>query len=113
MQDIPISMRVPTRLTLGSMGDLPDGVTIKEKKQIFQFDAEGFSIMQWVFTVSSLASAALLAEWLKKKFIDPQPKERDKEVSICESHTVVRSGEEFVEFYQREIHARIKEVEKD
>jgi p-aminobenzoyl-glutamate transporter AbgT len=95
------------------MSDLPDGVTVKEEKQIVQLDSEGFSIIMWVFTVSSGAAATLLADWLKKKFIDPQPKEREKEVSICETHAIVRSGNEFVEVYHRELKASIKEIKKD
>jgi hypothetical protein len=108
MTTLPISLYIPSRVASDFVAP-PSGVTVKEKKQIYHFDAEGFSVLKIVLEFGSGVAVSVVAAWLYDAFLKKDPAAKERELTIREVQYRIESREQLVEVLEREIKVRTKE----
>ncbi len=108
MTALPVSLYVPTRVA-SDFAAPPAGVTVKDKKQIFHFDAEGFSELKFLLEFVGGVTATILASWIYDTFLKKEPPAKERELAIREVRYRIESKEQLVEILKREIKICTKE----
>ena len=108
MTTLPISLYIPSKLA-ASFPAPPSGVAITEKKQIYHFDAEGFSVLNLVLTIGGGVATKVLASWIYDTFLKKEPKAKERELVIREVQYRIESQEQLVEILEREVKFTTKE----
>ena len=108
MTTVSLSLHVPTRVAGGDLTP-PPGVAVKKQKQIFYFDAEGFSDLNIIIEIARGVALPILAAWLYDRFLKKEPQTKEREVVIREVRYRIESKDQLVQILEREVKLTEKE----
>jgi len=105
---ISLSLYIPTSIAMNPSPP-PDGVEIKHREQIIEFDSEGFSVLNLVIEISSSVSASVLAAWLYDKFVKKEKEtQRERSIKINETELTCVTKDGILREVKRQIEYKDK-----